>query len=382
LSRVEISRILKIREILLFKITFTFLSQIVSSEALAKEEKFVLWASIMLHELKDIVRSAQLAQQTGIKTCLASVVSLDGSSYRRPGVRMSIQSDGKMIGAVSGGCVEKEVLRQAQSVFESGEPKLMVYDGRYRLGCEGILYILIEPFAPEAAFFEAFEAQCRSRKSFTISTTYSKEEANRFKGLSTFHLNDASFALRKETASDDTLDTFTQTIQPGFKIVIVGSEHDAVQLCKYASSTGWEVDMIAPPDDPKSIENFPGASHYFGISEQEFAHFEFDHQTALMFMTHSYVKDLKYLSAIIHKDVPYIGLLGPSKRREKLINEILERNEDISDAFFDRLHGPAGINIGAETPQEIAISIIAEILTVMRNQKPLSLKDKTGGIHQ
>jgi xanthine/CO dehydrogenase XdhC/CoxF family maturation factor len=336
----------------------------------------------MLHELKDIVRSAQLAQQKGIATCLASVVSLDGSSYRRPGVRMSVQSDGKMIGAVSGGCVEKEVLRQAQSVFETSQPKLMVYDGRYRLGCEGILYILIEPFAPDASFFEAFEEQCSSRKSFSIQTSYSKEETNRFKGLSTFHLNRASFAASKQTTVDDSLDVFTQTIQPGFKIVIVGSEHDAVQLCKYASSTGWEVDVIAPPDDPKSIENFPGASQYYGISEQEFAHFTFDHQTALMFMTHSYVKDLKYLTAVIEKEVPYIGLLGPSKRREKLINEILERNEDLSDEFFDRLHGPAGINIGAETPQEIAISIIAEILTVIRGQKPVSLKNKTGGIHQ
>lgn len=336
----------------------------------------------MLHELKDIVRSAQLAQQKGIKTCLASVVSLDGSSYRRPGVRMSVQSDGKMIGAVSGGCVEKEVLRQAQSVFETNEPKLMVYDGRYRLGCEGILFILIEPFVPEADFFDAFEAQCASRKSFGIETTYSKEESDRFKGHSVFHFLDASFSVRPNTIADETLDVFKQTIQPGFKIVIVGSEHDAVQLCKYASSTGWEVDIIAPPDDPKSIENFPGASNYYGISEQEFASFEFDSQTTLMFMTHSYVKDLKYLSTVVNKKVPYIGLLGPSKRREKLINEMLERDENISDEFFDRLHGPAGINIGAETPQEIAISILAEILTVIRKQKPISLKNKTGGIHQ
>ena len=336
----------------------------------------------MLHELKDIVRSAKLAQKKGIKTALASVVDLDGSSYRRPGVRMSVQSDGKMIGAVSGGCVEKEVLRQAQSVFETDQPKLMVYDGRYRLGCEGILYILIEPFDPNKEFYEAFEEQCKSRNSFRISSLYSKEEANRFKGSSTIHLTRNSFKVDKSSADDDTLNIFEQNIKPGFKLVIVGSEHDAVQLCKYASSTGWEVDVIAPPDDPKSINNFPGASQYFGIDEQEFGALEFDSQTALMFMTHSYVKDLKYLSAVINKDIPYIGLLGPSKRREKLINEMLERDADISDQFFDRLHGPAGINIGAETPQEIAISILAEILTVIRGQKPISLKDKTGGIHQ
>lgn len=335
----------------------------------------------MLHELKDIVRSAKLAKQQGIQTALASVVSLDGSSYRRPGVRMSIQSDGKMIGAVSGGCVEKEVLRQAQSVFETHQPKLMVYDGRYRLGCEGILYILIELFDPEEAFYSAFEEQCTSRKSFKIDSYYSKTEENRFKGSSTFHLSHQSFGI-SPNSEIDSLDVFEQTIKPGFKLVIVGSEHDAVQLCKYAASTGWEVDIIAPPDDPKSIENFPGASNYFGIDEKEFSTFTFDAQTALMFMTHSYVKDLKYLSAIIDKNVPYVGLLGPSKRREKLINEMLERDLDISDEFFDRLHGPAGINIGAETAQEIAISILAEILTVIRNQKPVSLKDKIGGIHQ
>ena len=72
----------------------------------------------MLHELKDIIRTAHLAKSKGLKTVLASVVSLEGSSYRKPGVRMSIQENGKMIGAVSGGCVEKEVLRQSQSVFE------------------------------------------------------------------------------------------------------------------------------------------------------------------------------------------------------------------------------------------------------------------------
>ena len=127
----------------------------------------------MLHELKDIIRSAKIAQNLGNKTALASVVSLDGSSYRRPGVRMSIQENGKMIGAVSGGCVEKEIIRQAQRVFETNTSTLMEYDGRYRLGCEGFLYILIEPFHPTEAFFNAFERQCFSRKSFSISSYFS-----------------------------------------------------------------------------------------------------------------------------------------------------------------------------------------------------------------
>ena len=336
----------------------------------------------MLHEIKDIIKSARIANESGLKTVLASVVSLEGSSYRKPGVRMSIQENGKMIGAVSGGCVEKEILRQAQSVFENGKPKLMVYDGRYRLGCEGILYILIELFDPETSFYTAFEKQCSSRESFQINSNFSKKEENRFKGSSTFVLNNESFNINSKYENNESLSVFKQTINPGFQLIIVGSEHDAVELCKFASNIGWEVTIIAPPDDPKNIQNFPGATNYYGIDEKEFENISYDNQTAIVFMTHSYVKDIKYLSAARNMNVPYLGLLGPSKRREKLMNEMMERFEDVEDHFFDKLHGPAGINIGAETPQEIAVSIISEILSVIRNQEPMSLKDKKTGIHQ
>lgn len=336
----------------------------------------------MLHELKDIINSYQVAKSKGIKTVLASVVALDGSSYRRPGVRMSIQSDNKMIGAVSGGCVEKEILRQSQSVFSTGTSKIMIYDGRYRLGCEGILYILIEPFEPNKDFIDAFKAQNKSRKSFEITSLFSKEEKHRNIGFSSFSFNGLSYSINKNQDDTDSLISFHQTIKPGVKLIIVGSEHDAVQLCKFAANAGWEVDIVAPPDDLKSIENFPGASAYLGIDEHLFAKTEFDSQTIVVFMTHSYVKDLKYLAAIRRQEIPYIGLLGPSKRRNKLITELFEIYEDVSEEFLENIYGPAGINIGAETPQEIAISIMSEALSVIRRQKPIYLKDKIKGIHQ
>ncbi len=336
----------------------------------------------MLHEIKDIIHSARIANESGLKTVLASVVSLEGSSYRKPGVRMSIQENGKMMGAVSGGCVEKEILRQAQSVFKDSKPKLMVYDGRYRLGCEGILYILIEIFHPQNSFFDAFEKQCTSRKSFHIKSYFSKKEEDRNEGGSTFVFNNQPHKINSQSKNIEILSVFEQTIQPGFQLIIVGSEHDSVELCKFASNIGWEVHIVAPPDDPKNIQNFPGARNYYGIDEKEFENISYDNQTAIVFMTHSYVKDVKYVSAARNMNVPYLGLLGPSKRREKLIHELLERYEDIDDMFFDKLHGPAGINIGAETPQEIAVSIISEILSVIRNQQPMSLKDKKTGIHQ
>ena len=100
----------------------------------------------MTHEFKEIIESYLVAKQQGIPAVMATVVDVEGSSYRRPGVGMLLLQNGVTKGAVSGGCVEKEVFRQAQSVFETGVPKIMTYDGKYRLGCEGLLYILIETF--------------------------------------------------------------------------------------------------------------------------------------------------------------------------------------------------------------------------------------------
>ena len=112
----------------------------------------------MLFELKEIIAKAIVYQQQGIPAVLATVVALDGSSYRKPGVRMLISQHGETIGAVSGGCVEKEVVRQSKEVFESNTPRIMTYDGRYRLGCEGVLYILIEPIRLSTEFLDHWAA--------------------------------------------------------------------------------------------------------------------------------------------------------------------------------------------------------------------------------
>ena len=113
----------------------------------------------MIHELKKIILQAKVNQDKGLKNALVTVVDLDGSSYRKPGVRMLISEDSKMIGAISGGCVEKEILVRCKSVFDKNEPKIISYDGRYRLGCEGILYILIEPFFISSEFMKIFLTQ-------------------------------------------------------------------------------------------------------------------------------------------------------------------------------------------------------------------------------
>ena len=335
----------------------------------------------MTHELKTIVQHYEKRQPLGEQAVLATVVALEGSSYRRPGVRMLIFENGDMVGALSGGCVEKEVLRQAQSVFTSGTSRVMVYDGRYRLGCEGILYILLEVFEPDKAFLSAFWNTVQNRYPFKIKSHYEKKQGDSPDYFTCFHFGEMSFPINQygKNVEKEFLD-FEQEMHPCFQLVIIGAEHDAVQLCKYASLTGWEVTIVANPREEKTAKDFPGI-HKLIHSEAETFHLALDEQTAVVVMTHSFAKDLRFLIALSEEKGAYIGLLGPIKRREKLFDELLERYPDISEEFLEQIHGPAGIDIGAETPQEIVISVLSEILSVVNDKEPQLLKHKIGNIH-
>ncbi|WP_411030777.1 XdhC family protein [Spongiimicrobium sp. 3-5] len=340
----------------------------------------------MTHELKKIIQSYNSARQKNLGAVLATVVALDGSSYRRPGVRMLIFENGSMVGAVSGGCVEKEVLRQAEQVFKTNIPKIMTYDGRYRLGCEGILYILIEPFRPNTLFLEAFDKAIEDRAAFKVISLFKKADGSDEAFGSVFQFGDQKIPLRKgnkvhlDKPKADIL-CFEELMAPCLRLIIFGAEHDAVQLCSFASLNGWEVTIIATPSEEKSVRNFPGAQDLVSKTAEELDLNFIDPQTAVILMSHSYVKDLKYLIALKDQKPFYLGMLGPYKRREKLFNEFLDHCPEVSDSFLDRIHGPAGLNIGAETPQEIAIAILSEILSVKRQKEPMMLKDKEGGIH-
>ena len=340
----------------------------------------------MTHELKKIVATYLEAKEKGTGAVLATVVALEGSSYRRPGVRMLILSDGKMVGAVSGGCVEKEIRRQAGTVLSAGVPKMMTYDGRYRLGCEGVLYILLELFEPSEKFLEAFDNTLQNRLPFTVSSQFVKSDEKNPDFGSFFELDGEEFALcpreHVETnKSTSPLLTYKQVMEPCFQLIIFGAEHDAVQLCSIADMVGWEVTVVTASVEGKKSSNFPGATNFVELLPEEFPAMKIDSQTAVMVMNHSYAKDLKCLLALADLRPAYLGLLGPGKRRERLFNELMEHKPDLEVEFLDQIHGPAGLNIGAETPQEIAVSILAEILSVVRVQNPMKLKNKSGDIH-
>ncbi|MCY1720923.1 XdhC family protein [Prolixibacteraceae bacterium Z1-6] len=337
----------------------------------------------MTHEIKHLFETLAAWQQSGKKAVFVSVVALNGSSYRRPGVRMLIREDGEYAGAVSGGCVESEIERQAQSVFINNKAKIISYDGRLRIGCEGIITILIEPVFLSSELLLDFEKQLENRRPFKLESTF-RNEVGEYSDVGSVLILDGKQHVLNPSFSIDSINNqpcFEQEFGPLFQLYIFGAEHDAVQLCQAAKLLGWEVIVVASPDQEKSCDYFPGARALITPAIDNIDTSGFDEQTAVVLITHSFNKDVQYLMALKDTKLAYLGLLGSVSRRERVISMLLDYNPDIPLDFLDQIHGPTGINIGAESASEIAISILAEILSVVRSQRPVALREKEGAIH-
>jgi len=338
----------------------------------------------MTYEFKKILKAYKEAESKNIKTVLASVVLLKGSSYRKPGVRMLIDEEGKMTGAVSGGCVEKEVLRQADSVFKTGIAKVMIYDGRYRLGCDGKIYILIEIFKPSVKLVRELEKCFNERKYFTFKSWFKPEFSEDKNYGSEIIIENVTYSIKGiDTMTYKTnYQYYKQILEPVFKLIIVGGEHDVFYLSKTASNLGWEVEVVLSLSDIRTASDYPDADRVLHVSASQLMKNDLPKNTAVILMTHNYAIDLKFLKVLSEKKaLEYLGILGSVKRKEALLNELIESNPEINDDFLSKIYAPVGLDLGAETPEEIALSICAEILSVSRKRKPDLLRLKPGSIH-
>lgn len=337
----------------------------------------------MTHELKLLFQTLQQWQKQGKKSVFVSVVALEGSSYRKPGVRMIISEQGESVGAVSGGCVENEIERQARSVFKTGRAKVITYDGRFRIGCEGIIHILIEPVFLSDELLSGFEARLSMRKPFRLETWYYRD-VGEYNGMgSVIVLNHKRYPVHPSfrESKDEKLELFVQQLEPLFRLFIFGAEHDAVALCSSATLLGWEVTVVASPEEEKTCDYFPGANSFIAPDFADFDNSGIDEHTAVVLMTHSFNKDVQYLMALRKTRPAYIGLLGSVSRRERVLSMLMEYSPDISVEFLEQIHGPAGLNIGAVGASEIAVSILAEILSTVRRKHPVPLSEKHGSVH-
>ena len=183
-------------------------------------------------------------------------------------------------------------------------------------------------------------------------------------------------------AEIDDQECFSQSFDPFFNYIFSERNTMLFNCVRQQNYLGWEVTIVASAEESKSCDYFPGAASLITPSFKEIDTSVLDDQTAIVLMTHSFNKDVQYLLSLKESKPAYIGLVGSIKRRERVFAMLLDYCPDIAPEFLEQIYGPAGINIGAESASEIAVSILSEILSVIRNKKPEALRNKVGSIHE
>jgi xanthine/CO dehydrogenase XdhC/CoxF family maturation factor len=371
-------------------------------------------------ELGEILKLWEETARQGRPAVLATVVKITGSAYRRPGARMIFPSDRAPAGIVSGGCLEEDLAERARDVLSSGEPSIEVYDMRspddivwgLGLGCNGEIRVLLEKLSPDGACEQmAFLRECRERGRRGVMVTVFQVEGEmdvavgdrlmlrpdggpggsitgsgifpRVADDAAVCLSDRRSRVERYEAESGHAEALIEHVSAPVSLIIFGAGSDARPLARLAKELGWDVTVIDNRPAYATPEHFPEAD---GVRICEYdkldrAGLEIDERTPVVVMTHHFLRDLEILRFLIPKASPYIGLLGPRKRTEKLLQELRARGFEREVARPSVLHGPVGVDIGSETPEEIALSILAEIQAVLAGRPGGFLKDRREPLH-
>ncbi|MBD2743907.1 XdhC/CoxI family protein [Coleofasciculus sp. FACHB-1120] len=372
-----------------------------------------------MKELQEIIAAFAKAKNCGKTVAIATIVKVSGSTYRRPGARMLINLEGERIGSISGGCLENDVFERSQQVIVSGKPLLVNYDTTsdndivwgLGLGCKGMVQVLIERLTPENEFSPmTFLAEClHQRQVGVLATTFHIEGQIKAQvgthlmlhqdgtiftnledaDLSADILEDARKVLDKNSSQvklyalrGGKAEVFLEAIQPPVSLVIFGAGDDAIPVVRLAKELGWYVRVIDSRPANAQSDRFPSADEVI-LSRPEIVNetVEIDNRTVAVVMTHNYLHDLEILKTLLPSPVQYLGILGPKRRTEQLLLELKEEGMYLTEAQLHRLHGPVGLDIGADTPEAIALSIVAEIHAVLADHSGGLLRNRKQPIH-
>src|SRR5436190_2655855 len=370
-----------------------------------------------MKEIRDIIKAYDEAHKLGKQTALATVVHVEGSSYRRPGARMLIEDDGQLTGAISGGCLEGDALRKALLVMNEKRSKLVTYDTMddddakfgVGLGCNGIIQVLIEPIDETnpnnpLKFLKTINEKRQQSVLVTLFSLQNKKDpqygtcllikedktiVNTTPVLKDVLIHDAEEVMINQVSSfknyisnDHDLTAFIEVIKPPVSIIIIGAGNDVMPVVNMAEILGWETTVVDGRANYAKQERFASACQVL-VSKPEnvLEQIAIDEHTVFLLMTHNYNYDMAMLRQLLQKNVQYIGMLGPKKKRERMLNELKEEGSNFTEQQLSVLHSPVGLDIGAETSEEIALSILAEIKAMFANKDVQSLRKIKEVIH-
>ena len=381
--------------------------------------------------MKEIITLLDLYEKSDdMPAALATVINVEGSSYRRTGARMLIYENGIWKGGISGGCLEKDVLKNAKLVMLEGKARTVRYDTNedsadnigVGLGCNGVIDILISPLKKghkrnplevlkkctenrqsnllitviknnsafeleEGEMFRVSNGDFSSFLDFGLRTE-SQEMTEKYRLINEKIEKDIDFVLKlnKTQIVDYQIDTknefslLYEILSPNISLIIVGNNYDIYPMSDFARVLGWKISVVANPLKlDKSI--FKTAKIYASQNGQ-IPEIETDEHTAVILMSHDYGTDLRNLKYFLNSSAGYIGILGPRKRGNKLFDDLKKENVVATEAQFNRIFTPTGLDIGANAPEEIAMSILSEIRAFFSSRDGGFLKNRLSRIHE
>ena len=357
----------------------------------------------LMNEVRALVEAFDAANKRGERCVLATVLSVEGSSYRRPGARMLVCEGGATTGTISAGCLESDVIEHAKRVIKAGEAVLVEYDTASTsdelawglgLGCNGIVRVLVEPLAPGSLYVETLRRSCEAPVSVATLYQYGPSTGGRLfideeGDVSHENLSDEMGAMIESEIRALTYDgariydmdgvvakVFFETLLPPVPLVIFGAGHDALPVVELARELGWRTEVVDPQSRPASRSRFAIADRVtLSRPEDVGTHVRITPRTMTLLMSHNYSHDLAMLRFLLASPARYIGVMGPRKRTERMLRELA------ATEGMGRLHSPAGLDIGANGPAEIALSIVAEMRAVLDGRRGGKLRERRGSIH-
>ena len=347
-----------------------------------------------------IFRELEKSLSRGGSAAICTIVNIKGSAYRRPGAKLLVSEEARMIGNVSGGCLESNLREVGQGVLKTGQSRLVHYDTSgtedmlwgFGLGCNGEIDILVNPLTTQqVGLVDSVRQRLAGDEPFGLVTAL--DDASCFivdaKGISSkapeWKKRENGMVQRfQELLTDDrsTLQefdgvrVFIDVLTPPPHLVVFGAGDDSMPLERYASEAGFRVTLVDHRPAFLSEERFPGAFRLVQARPDDgLGRIPATEKTYAVVKTHALVHDREWMRRLLNETpVPYIGLMGPRTRREQILQEIMP------DGSL-RIFGPVGLDVGAEGPEQVALSIVSEILAIHAGRDPGHLRDRQRPIH-
>jgi xanthine/CO dehydrogenase XdhC/CoxF family maturation factor len=349
-----------------------------------------------MRELLEIIDALEHLPPHAGPAVLATLVKVAGSAYSGPGARLLVLPDANVAGSLGAGCFEKDLAGHGERIRGAGAPDLVTYDlttdddkpWGLGLGCHGKLELLLEPVVPgRPPEHLAFLAEAAvHRQAAAVATLFrtggdpalplgarlllradGRAAGRLLHGrLGAAMLEEARAALAEgrsrlcaHRAAGGEAEVLLEYVPPPIALVLCGDGRDTAPLARLGAELGWHVTLVAKDALPTAL----------------------DDRTAAVVMSHNYERDLALLAALLPSPARYVGILGARVRTKELLADLAQRGPAPTRAQLARLRAPVGLDVGAETPPEVAVSVAAEVLAVMSGRRGGPLADRKGPIH-